>query len=721
MKRFNNDSTIKSTFWTRTLLIGLLTSVVLMVFAGPVSAAAISTDSNIWIESESAQLTSPMQKASDSSASGGAYIWAPQAGWSLSTPPTTGTATMTFTVAETGTYTLWSRIITPDYSSDSYWVSMDGKTDSVWHLDTQPRSTAWYWEKGETYTLTAGQHTLTIKNREPGTKLDRLFLTQDAGFVPTGTGEGVIVTPTPTVTATPTPTPVPTPDSIWIESESAQLTSPMQKASDSSASGGAYIWAPQAGWSLSTPPTTGTATMTFTVAETGTYTLWGRIVTPDYSADSYWVSMDRKTDSVWHLDIQPRSTAWYWEKGETYTLTAGQHTLTIKNREPGTKLDKILLTQDAGFVPTGMGEGVIVTPTPTPTATVTPTPTKTPTPTPTATPTPTPTPAQSSYGADANPTGSPVGGGDGYKNGISKTDSRVKYVVSTTTQLVNALSSAQSGDIIWVEGNANIDMSGKSATIKAGVTLASDRGQNGSQGGRIYQTSSGGTLFTIGGQNVRITGLRIQGPNTSTSSPENTAILTTYRNLEVDNCEIFGWGKSGVDIKKTGGSDMKAGGYIHHNYIHNCQTNGLGYGVVVGEGAVCLAEANYFDYCRHAIAGDGTSGTGYEARYNICGPNFIASYAHNFDMHGKPSGSSTIAGDTIRIHHNTFLCTSPSSSFPIYIQGVPQTGAYIENNWFYYTSAAPVAQSNGSGKITMKNNLIGANKSLSTSGPIRYF
>ena len=33
-----------------------------------------------------------------------------------------------------------------------------------------------------------------------------------------------------------------------------------------------------------------------------------------------------------------------------------------------------------------------------------------------------------------------------------------------------------------------------------------------------------------------------------------------------------------------------------------------------------LIEANIFDYYRHAIAGSGLPGTGYEARYNFVGP-----------------------------------------------------------------------------------------------------
>ena len=39
-----------------------------------------------------------------------------------------------------------------------------------------------------------------------------------------------------------------------------------------------------------------------------------------------------------------------------YSLTAGPHTFTVKQRENGTKLDRILITDDMAYVPQGSGE-----------------------------------------------------------------------------------------------------------------------------------------------------------------------------------------------------------------------------------------------------------------------------------------------------------------------------------------------------------------------------
>ena len=492
------------------------------------------------------------------------------------------------------------------------------------------------------------------------------------------------------VTQTPTPTPTTTP----------------------APSGKSDLVVTDISWAPATPATGDTITMNAVIKNQGT------AATPSGTVHGVAFTSDGNLGSaVWSDDYKGTIAPGAWvtvtanggSAGATWAAAAGTYTVTATvddvNRIAEDNENNNVLTKTMTVK--------------TSTSTPTPTPTKTPTPTPTSTPVP--TPGQNTYGADANPTGNPVGGGDGYTKIVSR--SSADFIVDTTSELVSALSSAQSGDIVWVEENANIDMSSRTTTIRAGVTLASNRGEDGSNGGRIYQTSAGSRLFTIGGQNVKITGLRLEGPqkDTSASGSTNVGIYTTYRNLEVENCEIFGWGNAAIGIVGTGGSDMKTGAYIHHNYIHHNQVAGLGYGVCLSSGGVALVEANYFDYCRHAITGAGMAGDGYEARYNICGPNWITTSPHNFDMHGVASGSTTIAGDTIKIHHNTFMGTTSQMPTCIAIRGVPRDGAYIDHNWFYFTRDSPVWQTGGKSGISMTNNLIGANKALSASGPIKYY
>ena len=275
------------------------------------------------------------------------------------------------------------------------------------------------------------------------------------------------------------------------------------------------------------------------------------------------------------------------------------------------------------------------------------------------------------FGAESNPTGNPVGGGTGYTRILSPTDPRVKYVVSTKDQLLTALKNVKSGEVIFVPGNANINLTGTyGIVIPGGVTLASDRGSSGSPGGRIFRYRVANEneyvkipTFVIGGDNVRITGLRIEGQDVIQDEPIEEAGLEIKSAIkaigkngsEVDNCEIWGWSHGAVTLENSGSA------YIHHNFIHHCQANGYGYGVAL-DGGKALIEANKFDYTRHAIEAEGKPGEGYEARYNIHLGHGEAIGGHHFDVHGYAYNGGTIAGDEYKIHHNTFEVTRLYSS-----------------------------------------------------------
>ena len=305
-----------------------------------------------------------------------------------------------------------------------------------------------------------------------------------------------------------------------------------------------------------------------------------------------------------------------------------------------------------------------------------------------------------SFGCEGNPTGNPIGGGVGYSYILSAADA--DYVVSTKPELLSALSSAVCDDIIFVTGSACIDLTGEHhINIPGGVILASDRGYNGSAGALLY-TDQYDTmpLFQCAGPNVRVTGLRLEGPDPEIGEgayvlPNSRGISTAYSGLEVDNCEIWAWSHAGI-ILLNGGTDA----YIHHNYIHHCQRTGLGYGISHSYGvADSLIVANIFDYCRHGIAATGTTGNSYEACYNYIGEN---ANGHSFDMHGgKDRNDGTdIAGDTILIHHNTFRYPKA-----VVIRGIPNDGAWIYNNKFCVGLGIAVVQRNAYGNMHVWMNL----------------
>ncbi len=288
------------------------------------------------------------------------------------------------------------------------------------------------------------------------------------------------------------------------------------------------------------------------------------------------------------------------------------------------------------------------------------------------------------YGAI--PDDQPLGGGYGYKQIYTTGD----YIVETLDQLIDALSKAKSGEIVFVKGDAVIDMTTwqRGLTINNGVTLASDRGNGSSPGALIFSDSFYTPMFNVG-ENVRISGISLRGADPESriafharsfygKNPLGSSyyyrllttdgIITSRSGLEVDNCELSGFSHAAISI--TGGSNH----YFHHNYIHHNQRNGLGYGICHGK-SVSLIEYNLFNYNRHDIAGTGVPGSGYEARHNL---QMGASLSHCFDMHGGADrqDGSNIAGDTVLMHHNTFL----SDKYPYWIRGIPQDIQDFYNN-----------------------------------------
>jgi hypothetical protein len=324
----------------------------------------------------------------------------------------------------------------------------------------------------------------------------------------------------------------------------------------------------------------------------------------------------------------------------------------------------------------------------------------------------------SEYGAGSNPTGNPIGGGAGYTRLVTSWN----YLVATKAELYSALANAISGETIYIDDSATLDLSAIRTDLpngnpylelKEGVTLASGRGKdlgNGviSNGGLIYSNDiKTKPLIRITGANVRITGLRIQGPdpNVGETRPvdedRNIGIETFDFVPEIDNNEISAWSFAAIKIPD---------GNVHHNYIHHNQRTGLGYGVVLYTSNTAngvLIEANEFDYNRHSIAASGQATERYEARYNIVYENTTSSA---FDMHAHTS--CDCAGDHIKIHHNTFHLLKNANTGKLlrsfYIKGIPLTEAYVEYNWFY-NSDAPynVAQANEYGNMNVGTNKYG--------------
>ncbi len=312
------------------------------------------------------------------------------------------------------------------------------------------------------------------------------------------------------------------------------------------------------------------------------------------------------------------------------------------------------------------------------------------------------------FGADSNPTGNPIGGGEGYDQLVEEYD----YFVTSRSELLDALKQATGGQVVYLADTARVDLTGDTdIEIRAGVTLASGRGKPDSDGGLIFSEQlDTAPLFVAIGPDVRLTGLRLEGPDSMRrteqmtqllregrfySIPNSRAIETFQPRLKVDNCELWGWSHGAIFLRRNSTDN-----HIHHNYIHHNQRHGLGYGVVM-DNSEALIEANLFDWCRHHIAGTGRPNTSYEARYNMVLEN---ANSHSFDMHGgrDREDGTDIAGNVILIHHNTFLAVDVEA---VVIRGIPRDICDVYNNWFiHWLPATAIKQVYATGNMRNYSN-----------------
>ena len=222
------------------------------------------------------------------------------------------------------------------------------------------------------------------------------------------------------------------------------------------------------------------------------------------------------------------------------------------------------------------------------------------------------------YGAKPDKRG-PIGGGAGYVSTIRKGD----YTVKDLDGLLDALSKAKPGQVVFIPGERIIDLTARIYVerlvleLPGGVTLAGARGHDGCKGAMLTSDAlKTPVMIRVTGPDARITGLRIRGPNPKRhlshhrrafgpggggntyyyKFPTSDGIRTTHPRLEVDNCEISAFSHAAIFLRKGDGHR------IHHNYIHHCQYNGLGYGIC-HDTASSLIEYNLFNRNRHSIAG----------------------------------------------------------------------------------------------------------------------
>jgi lysophospholipase L1-like esterase len=148
----------------------------------------LSTDSiadqftgDIWLEAEDGFLDI-YSKNADGNASGSQYISVPTGIGELYNQ---GEALYNVYVPKNGIYNVWLRLITPSDKQNSLYLDIDGNTVEWSPINV---TTSWAWFQKYAFRMDKGLVQFKIKNREPGTRVDKILLTTNAyGSIP-GTG-----------------------------------------------------------------------------------------------------------------------------------------------------------------------------------------------------------------------------------------------------------------------------------------------------------------------------------------------------------------------------------------------------------------------------------------------------------------------------------------------------------------------------------------------------
>jgi uncharacterized repeat protein (TIGR03806 family) len=153
---------------------------------------------------------------------------------------------------------------------------------------------------------------------------------------------------------------------LVLEAEAATLASPMVARADSTAFGGQYIVTTTYGY--------GSATFNVNLPAAGTYFIWCRVLAINWE-NSFFVSVDG-ADDIYDTPIDPN---WTWSllngrggtgapassekriNPRTFQLAAGPHNVLFRGREPNTRLDRIVITDDPNYVPGTMANSAVMT------------------------------------------------------------------------------------------------------------------------------------------------------------------------------------------------------------------------------------------------------------------------------------------------------------------------------------------------------------------------
>lgn len=365
--------------------------------AAPVCAGPVQ-------EAEAAEFSGNMRRIWSSGASRGAFAGAPFTTRNSYALVESNSATYCVSIPTAGDYRVDVSVYAPDFRNDSIFYSVDGSTPEAWHV---PNTTTWETRpinrsgssQPRIFTLPAGDIEFKIFHRETGTRVDYFSFvdpstpsplptptsvpptptsTPQPAATPTSTPLPVVAaptsTPTPVPTSTPSPTPIPpTPTStptpipptptptpvapadcadngaVAQQAEDGVVSGNVRRMGDSRAEGSTFVGAPTNVPNQPTPSIYHFVEYCVNVNFAGNYTIDGRVLAPSSLSDSFFVSVDGGTPTIW--DVSVARGVWRNDlvssRGVSdpaiFNLSAGEHRIRLYQREAGLRFDSFEL------------------------------------------------------------------------------------------------------------------------------------------------------------------------------------------------------------------------------------------------------------------------------------------------------------------------------------------------------------------------------------------
>ncbi|MFM7606039.1 MAG: hypothetical protein ACKO8Z_12705 [Prosthecobacter sp.] len=185
--------------------------------------------------------------------------------------------------------------------------------------------------------------------------------------------------------------------------------------------------------------------------------------------------------------------------------------------------------------------------------------------------------------------------------------SATEIPVSTLADLQQALANAHIGDVVHLTKGSDIALKDGQLIVPEKITLHGE-------GVTLTAEPTGDRAAILLRPGSRLTGLGIVGPNPLFKDIDSQPIKSggyavNCADAEVDHCEIMKFQRGGIAMFRD---SVKA--HIHHNHLHDIAA----YPILVGNGSGDghLIEHNRIEWAWHAIASNGSRGSGYTARHN---------------------------------------------------------------------------------------------------------